>query len=171
MVGFRSTTVYDVVGRPEAQIDALGYRATTGYDALGQQRASRTRGEGANGAFSYVVAAEFANGAAGLINMTSCAPHVVAEMEIVGDGRSFIHISNMESIRYEGGAWPYPRLHEYDQREPGYFEEVQDFCRALLRGEPTYATFADEVKALEICQAICASADANGERVAVESAT
>ena len=132
---------------------------------------SCSRGEGANGALSYVVAAEFANGAAGLINMTSCAPHVVAEMEIVGDGGSFIHISNMESIRYEGGAWPYPRLHEYDQREPGYFEEVQDFCRALLRGEPTYATFADEVKALEICQAICASADANGERVAVESAT
>ena len=128
---------------------------------------SCSRGEGANGAVAYVVAAEFANGAAGLINMTSCAPHVVAEMEIVGDGGAFIHIANMESIRYEGGAWPYPRVHDYGRRQAGYFDEVQDFCRCLLRGEPTYATFADEVKALEICQAICESADAGGRRVPV----
>jgi len=131
---------------------------------------SCSRGTGENGAVSYVVACEFGNGAAGLLNMTSAAPHVVAQMELVGDRGAFISIDNMIRIRYEGSTWGYPVEHDYGKREAGYFEEVQDFCRGILNDEATYPTWQDELKALLVCQAICQSSDAGGERVRVEQA-
>ena len=115
---------------------------------------STKRGLSKNGAVSYVVAVEFANGAAGLINMTSAAPFVVAELEAVGDAGTFLHIDNMIRIRYQGGSWSEPQVHDYGRREAGYFDEVKDFALCLLEGKPTYPTFRDEYKALLICQAI-----------------
>ena len=129
-----------------------------------------TRGEGDNGAVSYVVGCEFANGACGLLNLTSSAPHVVAQMELIGDRGTFIHIDNMIRIRYEGGAWGFPVEHDYGKREAGYFEEVQDFCRAVLTGEPAYPTWQDEYKVFLTCQAICKSIDSGGQRVGVPDA-
>ena len=115
---------------------------------------SAKRGLGRNGAVSYVVAVEFANGAAGLINMTSAAPFVVAELEAVGDAGTFLHIDNMIRMRYQGGSWKEPQICDYGRREAGYFDEVEDFGRCILENKPTYPTFRDEYKALLICQAI-----------------
>lgn len=112
------------------------------------------RGLGKNGAVSYIVAVDFANGGAGLINMTSAAPFVVAELEAVGDAGTFLHIDNMIRIRYQGGNWKEPQIHDYGRREAGYSDEVVDFGRCLLEGKPTYPTFRDEYKALLVCQAI-----------------
>ena len=128
---------------------------------------SCARGEGDNGAISYVVSCEFASGAAGLINMTSAAPHVVAQMELVGDKGTFISIDNCIRIRYEGSAWGQPIEHDYGRREAGYFDEVQDFCKCIQSGEPTYSTWQDEYKAFLVCQAICDSIDRGGKRVSV----
>ena len=129
---------------------------------------SCARGEGENGAVSYVVAAEFASGAVGLINMTSSAPHVVAQMELVGDKGTFISIDNMIRIRYEGSAWGLPIEHDYGKREAGYFDEVQDFCRCILNGEPTWSTWQDEYKAFLVCESICQSIEADGKKVDVQ---
>jgi len=129
-----------------------------------------SRGTGENGAVSYVVACDFADGACGLLNLTSSAPHVVAQMELVGDKGTFISIDNMIRIRYEGAAWGFPVEHDYGGREAGYFEEVQDFCRAILDGQPAYPTWEDEYQALLTCEAICRSIDSGGERVNVAEA-
>jgi len=112
------------------------------------------RGLGANGAVSYVVAVEFASGASGLINLTSSAPFVVAELEAVGDAGTFLHIDNMIRIRYQGGVWKEPQVKDYGRREAGYSDEVVDFGRCILENKPTYPTFRDEYKALLVCQAI-----------------
>lgn len=120
------------------------------------------RGLGDGGAVSYVVACEFENGAAGLINMTSAAPFVVAELEVVGDGGSYLHIDNMVRIRYQGKAWQEPQVTEYGRREAGYSDEVVDFGRCILAGQPTYPTFRDEYKALLVCQAIVQSIETGG---------
>ncbi|MBD3181147.1 hypothetical protein GF312_02575 [Candidatus Poribacteria bacterium] len=112
------------------------------------------KGLGKNGAVSYVVAVDFASGAAGLINMTSSAPFVVAELEAVGDAETFLHIDNMIRISYQRERRKAPKVTDYGRREAGYYHEVQDFARCILNNEPTYPTFLDEYKALLICQAI-----------------
>jgi len=112
------------------------------------------RGLGKNGAVSYVVAVESADGTSGLINMTSAAPFVVAELEAVGDEGTYLHIDNMVRIRYQGGSWEEPQVIDYGKREAGYSDEVKDFGICILEGKPTYPTFRDEYKALLICQAI-----------------
>lgn len=112
------------------------------------------RGLGKNGAVSYIVAVDFANGASGLINMTSSAPFVVAELEAVGDNGTFLHIDNMISIRYQGGAWKEPQVIDYGRREAGYYHEVEDFAVSIIENRPAYPTFRDEYKALLVCQAI-----------------
>ncbi|MEK7395822.1 MAG: Gfo/Idh/MocA family oxidoreductase [Candidatus Poribacteria bacterium] len=127
---------------------------------------STKRGLGKNGAVSYVVAVEFANGMSGLINMTSAAPFVVAELEAVGDNGTFLHIDNMIRIRYQGGNWKEPQVIDYGRREAGYFDEVKDFGVCVLEGKPTYPTFRDEYKALLICQAIVDSIE-SGNTVSV----
>ena len=127
---------------------------------------STKRGLGKNGAVSYVVAVEFANGMSGLINMTSAAPFVVAELEAVGDNGTFLHIDNMIRIRYQGGNWKEPQVIDYGRREAGYFDEVKDFGVCVLGGKPTYPTFRDEYKALLICQAIVDSIE-SGNTVSV----
>jgi len=124
------------------------------------------RGLGKDGAVAYVVATEFANGVSGLINMTSSAPFVVAELELVGDAGTFLHIDNMIRISYQGGIWKEPQVIDYGRREAGYFDEVQDFGLCILQNEPTYPTFRDEYKALLICQAIVDSIE-TGEVVSV----
>ena len=120
------------------------------------------RGLGDNGAVSYVVACEFESGAAGLINMTSSAPFVVAELEVVGDAEAFLHIDNMIRIRYQGGAWKEPQVKDYGRREAGYSNEVIDFGHCILNNKPTYPTFRDEYKTLLICQAIVDSIESGG---------
>jgi phthalate 4,5-cis-dihydrodiol dehydrogenase len=127
---------------------------------------STKRGLGKNGMVSYVVAVEFASGASGLINMTSAAPFVVAELEAVGDQGTYLHIDNMIRMRYEGGAWKEPQVIDYGRREAGYFDEVKDFGLCILEGKPTYANFRDEYKALLICQAIVDSIE-SGKVVSV----
>lgn len=127
---------------------------------------SAKRGLGGNGAVSYIVVCEFENGVAGLINMTSAAPFVVAELEVVGDAGTFLHIDNMVRIRYQGGAWKEPQIKDYGKREAGYFDEVKDFGRCILGRKPTYPTFRDEYKTLLICQAIVESIE-TGDAVSV----
>lgn len=122
---------------------------------------STKRGLGDNGAVSYVVAVEFENGTSGLINMTSSAPFVVAELEAVGDAEAYLHIDNMIKMRYQGRAWEEPQIIDYGRREAGYFDEVKDFGVCILEGKPTYPTFRDEYKALLICQAIVDSIESN----------
>ena len=120
------------------------------------------RGLGKNGAVSYIVACEFESGAAGLINMTSSAPFVVAELEAVGDAGAFLHIDNMIRIRYQGKAWKEPQIKDYGRREAGYSNEVWDFGRCILENKPTYPNFRDECKALLVCQAIVESIETGG---------